>query len=448
MEAVAKDTLESRGIFRELIRYSVPLIIANVLQSLYGLTDFFLAGIFLGDEALSAITNGGQFMTLYTGIIIGLSNGGNVMIGQYTGGGLEKARRDCTGSFLTLFFLIGAGSALVLGVNHNLFMGLLRAPALELSGEYLLYCAPGALAIAGYNAATATLRAVGDSRRPMLFVIISVTANVFLDVLLMHNLQLGVKGAAIATAISQYLSFAMAGSYLLFAKGHGLKLSRASLRPDKKHIRDILHIGIPCAIQMTVASVSWLSVLFLLNRYGIFVSTAYGASAKVKDLVQTVTAALSMAATAMISQALGSKQYSRALAIMYSAMKLALGVSAVLIIAVEILAPQLIGLFSQGEEVIQAGVENLRIEIIGQLFYASFMIYHSMMTGAGHTKMVLFSSFVNCILVRAVLAVILSSIPGLGATGVYLACLIAPASSIPIGAAYIRRGRWRKSLVS
>ena len=111
-------------------------------------------------------------------------------------------------------------------------------------------------------------------------------------------------------------------------------------------------------------------------------------------------------------------------------------------------APQLIGLFSQGEEVIQAGVENLRIEIIGQLFYASFMIYHSMMTGAGHTKMVLFSSFVNCILVRAVLAVILSSIPGLGATGVYLACLIAPASSIPIGAAYIRRGRWRKSLVS
>ncbi|MBQ3105404.1 MAG: MATE family efflux transporter [Lachnospiraceae bacterium] len=447
MNALIKKSINNQGLFKELIRYTLPLVAANLLQSFYSLTDFLLTGMFVGDAGLSAVSNGSQVMVLYTGIIIGLSNGGNVMIGQYTGAGRKKECSACTGTFLTLFLGIGVLSALGLWYYADPIVTMMKAPVRDMSAAYLLYCAPGALAIAGYNAAAATLRGVGDSKRPLFCVTASVALNIFLDWLLMGPLEMGVVGAAIATAVSQYVSFGAALLCLGFGKEDRLLPERSDFFPRRNHVSSIMKIGFPCAVQMTVASVSWLSVTVLLNRYGMIVSAAYGASARIKDVVQTVTAAISMAATAMIAQALGAGKHDKALKIMYLAMYLAVGFAAVNILLAEVFAPTLVGLFSDGPEMISAGVENLRIEIIGQLFYAVFMIYHSMMTGAGHTKMVLFSSFVNCILVRAVLAGALSSIPVLGATGVYLACMIAPASSIPIGAAYIRRGRWRKTLV-
>lgn len=442
-----KRLYEKRGLFRELLRYCMPLVIANLLQSFYSLTDFFLTGIFVGDAGLSAVSNGGQVMALYTGIIIGLSNGGNVLVGQFMGGNKKQECGQCAGNFLTLFSVLGILSVLVMFKFSEIIMRFMKAPVLDMSSTYLACCAPGALAIAGYNAAAATLRGIGDSKRPLIFVAVSVGINIFLDVLFMYVFRMGVVGAAIATVTSQYIAFIIAGiCFLLFQKTH-LRIGWTDFVPDKKYMVPILKIGFPCAVQMTVASVSWLSVTVLLNHYGVIVSAAYGASAKIKDMVQTVSGAISMAATAMIAQALGGRQYDRALSVMYLAMKLAVGFSIVNILVVELFAPHLIGLFTDRSEIIVAGVKNLRIEIIGQVFYAVFMIYHSMMTGAGHTKMVLFSSFVNCILVRTVLAEILSNIPNLGATGVYLACMLAPSASIPIGVAYICKGSWKKRVI-
>lgn len=435
------------GVFGELLCYALPLIAANLLQSFYSLADFFLTGVFIGDAGLSAVSNGGQAMALYTGIIIGLSNGGNVMIGQYTGGNKIRECSRCAGSFLTLFLFLGLAFSLALLRFSGEIMHFMKAPVWEQSRIYLVYCAPGALAIAGYNAAAATLRGIGDSKRPLIIVAISVMANIFLDILFVAVFKMGVAGAAAATTVSQYIAFTAAAAYLLFPGNTRLRIRWAEIVPDKQYITPILRIGFPCAVQMTVASVSWLSVTMLLNGYGVIISAAYGASAKIKDMVQTVTGAISMAATAMIAQALGGCRYERALEIMYLAMKLATAFCAVNILAVEIFAPQLIAIFTDGSEIIAAGTENLRIEIVGQLFYAIFMVYHSMMTGAGHTKTVLFSSFVNCILARSVLAMVLSSITNLGATGVYLACMLAPAASIPIGEVYIRGGKWRQKLV-
>ena len=146
----------------------------------------------------------------------------------------------------------------------------------------------------------------------------------------------------------------------------------------------------------------------------------------------------------MVAQTLGADKYSRAKEILYEAMKITMLASVVLIVAVEAGAPLLVRLFTREADVGAVAVQNLRIEMIGQIFYAIFMIYHGFALGAGHTWFVLLSSFVNCILVRVVLVILLDQ--ALGLTGVFLACMIAPASSVPIGICYVKSGIWRKKL--
>lgn len=144
----------------------------------------------------------------------------------------------------------------------------------------------------------------------------------------------------------------------------------------------------------------------------------------------------------MIAQNLGAGQFERARETMREGMRICLIMAGIVILVIEISAPWLASLFTNDPAVISAAVMNLRIEIIGQIFYAMFLNYHSLMTGAGHTVYVFMSSFVNCILVRIVLAGIFNHMIGLN--GVYLACVIAPSVSVPIGYLYTKSGIWKK----
>lgn len=445
MNSTSEKKVIDIDVRKQLIAYSMPLIAANLLQSFYGLTDVYLSGIFIGSTGISAVNNASQIMVLLTGILIGLSNGGNVMIGQYFGSKQHEKCKSCAGSFLTLFAFIGIISAVALFFTARQIMTFMRAPALEDAIRYLAICAPGAFAISCYNATAATFRGIGNSKRPLMFVSVSVCINIVLDILLMGLFKMGVAGAALATMVSQYVAMFVSLFSLFVSKKKSLDMNKSHFIPLKQYISPIMNIGVPCAVQMTVASVSWLSVTFLLNKYGVYVSAANGISAKIKDVIQTITAAISMAATAMIAQNLGAKLYDKALKVMYCAMQIAFACSFVLIIIVEIAAPYLVSLFDSTQEVVRAGTVNLRIEIPAQLFYALFMIYHTMMTGAGHTKLVFLSSFTNCIIVRTVFAILFDSF--WGATGVYLACMIAPSVSVPIGMIYIKSGRWKRTLV-
>ena len=182
---------------------------------------------------------------------------------------------------------------------------------------------------------------------------------------------------------------------------------------------------------MSLAGLSWLTVTRYINHYGVAASAGGGVAAKIKDFCLLFTLAISSATSTMVAQTLGADKYSRAKEILYEAMKITMLASMVLIVAVEAGAPLLVRLFTREADVGAVAVQNLRIEMIGQIFYAIFMIYHGFALGAGHTWFVLLSSFVNCILVRVVLVILLDQ--ALGLTGVFLACMIAPASSVPIG---------------
>ena len=181
---------------------------------------------------------------------------------------------------------------------------------------------------------------------------------------------------------------------------------------------------------------------YLINGYGLVVySAANGVSNKIKDFCQLFISAMTGAASTMVAQNLGAGLYDRAKSVMHTCMKITLGMAAVLILISELLAPVLVSFFTPDPEVQHWAAINLRIEIIGQLFYAGFFTYNTLATGCGDTMFVMWNSFVNCIIFRLVLAIIFNHFWGI--YGVFIACAIAPASSVPIGWFYCRKGYWK-----
>ncbi|MGI5935514.1 MAG: MATE family efflux transporter [Oscillospiraceae bacterium] len=435
--------LTQGSIIRQLVKYSIPLVLSSLLQSLYGMVDMLVVGHYIGATGLSAVNNSSQVMLMITNVLIGICTGGNILIGQYFG---AKDRKNCHESTVTLFsmsMVLGAVLSLAFFLASRTILVMLGAPALEEATVYLRTCSLGIIFIIGYNAASAALRAAGNSRDPLACIAVATVINIALDIVFVGYMDMGTFGAALATIAAQAISFFVSLSFVL--KNYevfGLSLKKPYIRFDK--LKTILKLGIPCAIQMSIASISWLSVTYIINSYSVIVSAGNGVAVKIKNFCQLFIVAMCNASTAMIAQCIGAREYDRARKVMYTTMGITISISVVLIVIVELFAWELSSLFTSDADTIAASVMNLRIEILGQLFYASFLVYHTLALGSGHTWFAFFSSFVNCILVRVPLAFILNHFFGL--SGLYWACMIAPGSSVPIGLWYERSNRWRRGL--
>ena len=405
MASSIEQDLTQGSVTKQLVRYALPLVTTSLLQSLYSIADYIVAGYFISSAGQSAINNASLIMNLMTQIAIGLTLGGNILIGQYFGSHEDEPRKQSAGSLATMSLIVGVVcAALLTGLARPLLI-LLKAPALAEATAYMRICAVGLLPIFGYNALSALLRAVGNSKMPLYFIIASTAANVVLDLLFVAVFHMGVAGAALATLISQFVSFGAALVFCLKHRAH-LGLTAQYLRPRAERVRAITRLGLPTAFQWAIASVSWL----------------------------------------VVAQNLGAGLYDRAKTVMKTCMKITLAMAAILILISEVLAPVLVSFFTPDPEVQRWAAINLRIEIIGQLFYAGFFTYNTLATGCGDTMFVMWNSFVNCIIFRLVLAILFNRLWGIH--GVFIACAIAPASSVPIGWFYCRRGYWKKSLTS
>ena len=430
-------------IWKKLMVYAGPVVLSSLLQSAYSITDLILAGWFIGKDGISAINNASQVTGILTQIIMGITIGGNILMGQYFGSRQHEERRQTDRTLFSFSMAAGLVMLAVIFLLSRPILLALGAPAIDQAVSYLQVCAVGLPAIFGYNALSAMLRSVGNSKQPFYCVAVTAGCNIVLDCLFMGAFHWGVHGAALATVLAQWASFLVCLAYVRRHK-RLFGLSRRQWTIQREKLVQMLKLGIPSAIQMTVVGLSWLAMTFLINRYGVEASAASGICAKIKDIALLFTLALYTAATTMVAQCLGAKKYDRASRVVHVAMRFSLGVTAAIILLIQLFAPQILAIFHPDQTTMTIALENLRIEILGQIFYASFMVYNALPMGAGHTLFALGSSLLNCIVVRVVLAVVFNHFFGL--TGIFWACAIAPASSVPLGYIYEHRGRWRRSL--
>ena len=430
-------------IWKTLLRYAMPVILSAFLQSAYSIVDMVLAGLFVGEKGISAINNSGQVLLFLTQVIMGITMGGSILMGQYYGNRDYGNRVKTNVTLFSMALLSGLFmTALLLGLGEPI-LRLLKAPAMEESLLYLRICALGMLPVCGYNALAAMIRAVGNSKAPLQFILVTTIVNIVLDAVFMGIFQWGVAGAAWATIIAQTASFLVALFYILRHKNlFALNLEGLYIKGDK--LRHMLRLGVPSAVQMTMVGFSWLTMTFLINGYGVEASAASGIAARIREVSQLFTMGMGTAAATMVAQCLGAGDFTRARNTVHIGMRIAISVSLVIILVVELTAPQLVALFHPSQETAHWAVQNLRIEILAQVFYASFIVYNALAIGAGHTLFVLGSSIMNSIIARLILAALLNHYFGL--IGIFWACMLAPASSVPLGYIYERSGVWRRSL--
>lgn len=310
MTTTGERDLTQGNVWRQILIYAMPMVITSLLQALYSMVDTIIVGQFVGSAGISAINNSGQILNIVTKIAIGVTTGGNIIIGQYYGAKDLRSRHQASGTLFSLSLLCGLAAAAGLYFGASPLLGILGAPSMAEAMAYLQICAVGMVPVFGYNALAAVLRGVGDSRTPLNIILLSTLVNLGLDVWLVGPMQMGVSGAALATTISQLLSFLLALGALARRKGL-MEFTPTFLRMRGAMLRMILRLGIPSALQMTIAGISWLVVTFLINQYGMDVSAGNGVSIRIKDLCQLFISAMASGATTMIAQNLGACKFDR-----------------------------------------------------------------------------------------------------------------------------------------
>lgn len=440
-------SLTEGNVRRGLLAFSLPFLLSNLVQNLYMVADMFIVQWVNGAQVSSAVGIGGEIVSFFTYLIIGLSVGGTVLISQYTGAGERAEAQRTIRTLLSLFALLSVLAILVMLALARPLLLLLRTPPEAFSDalRYMVICTFGSFFIFEYNAVSAVLTGLGDSRHPLMFVACAGCANVFLDLLFVAGFGLGTAGSALATVMSQALSLALSLRFIV-RKGIVNSLSPLALFPDRGKIRLIFRIGLPTAVQNSISSVSFMFLTAFINQYGYAASAAAQLAGKFNNIAMIPSSAMSNAMAVMTGQNIGAGKQKRALECLREGIRLSLCIGVPLFLATVCFTPSIMSLLAHGEKaVIDYGVLYIRGFCIDYLLTAFVFSGNGFVTGTGHTKVTLAENLIQSTLVRVPAAFFFSDRLGLGLLGVGMAV---PAATLAGGVfvfSYIRSGRWEKS---
>ncbi len=416
-----QNDLTQGGIFRSLIRFSVPYLISSFLQTFYGLADLFVTGCYNGADVITAVSVGSQVTHMLTVVIVGLAMGSTVLISSAVGAKDERRAARGIGNTVLLFvlFSIIATVCLVLCVNPILSAVDTPAESFSQARQYLLLCFAGVPFITAYNVLSSIFRGLGDSRSPMYFVAAAGVLNIFLDFLFIGPLGMKAAGAALATVLAQAISVLLA-LFTLCRRSMGVNLSRQDFVPDRTALSSILRVGVPVAFQDGFIQVSFLVITAIANGRGVDTAAAVGIVEKVISFLFLVPSSMLSAISVMAAQNLGAGQRGRAKSTLYCGMAVSVVFGIIVSIVCQFAAEPIVELFADGEpEVIRLGGEYLRSYVFDCIFAGIHFCFSGYFCACGKS----FYSFAHNLA-----SVLLVRIPG-----AYLATLWFPDTLYPMG---------------
>lgn len=398
------DTDMTQGsIPRLLMSFAVPLIIGNLFQQLYNTVDSIVVGNFVSKQALAAVGCTGPIINALIGLFAGLATGAGVVISQYYGAKDDEKLHASVQTTVTLT-LIMCVALTALGITATPAMLRLMDTPEDVFVEAVEYLRIYFMGISGmllYNIGAGILRAVGDSTRPLYFLIFSAVANTILDILFVKYLSMGIAGAAVATVASQCMSAILVMLLLSRAK--------AAYRVDPRHLRmttcilkKICAIGIPSALQLAITAFSNIFVQSYINRFESSCMAGWTAYNKIDAVAMLPMMSLSMALTTFVGQNLGAGDYKRARSAPKYGLIMGFIMMVVVLTPLMILAPQLTSLFNQEEEVIRFGAMFIRMISPFYLAFAINQVYLGALRGAGDTRTAMFITLGSFVVFRQI----------------------------------------------
>ncbi len=358
-----------------ILRFALPIFVSQVFQQLYSTADAFIVGQYLGTDAFAAVSSSGTLIMLLTSLFIGTSMGAGVAISKYFGAGdYENVSRAI---HTNLAFGLIAGVLLTLAgvLLTPTFLVWMNTDAqvMPQAVEYFRYYFLGVLATVLYNMCCGALNALGDSRRPLHYLIVSSLVNVALDLLFIGAFRWGVWSAAAATVLSQAVSCALCLRHLL-RKGEVYTVTPRNIRLHGDMLREIVRYGLPSGIQNCVIGLANVIVQSQINSFGMLAMAAYGAHCKVEGFAFLPITSFTMACTTFVGQNLGAKQYERAKRGARFCIAVAVVMAELIGLGYYLFAPELIGMFDKTPGVVALGVQQARTVA---LFYCLLAFSHS-----------------------------------------------------------------------
>ena len=401
---IRRDVDMTQGsIFKLLLHFALPLLAGNLFQQLYNMVDTWVVGNYVSNEAYSAVGTMGPILNMLIGFFSGFASGAGVVISQYYGAGMPERVRKTVHTAMVLTFVLGL---VLTGVGLAMIptvLGFIKMPAEALADAttYLTIYFTGFLGLLVYNMGAGILRAVGDSRRPFYFLVVSALLNIGLDLLFVINFQMGVAGVAWATVIAQAAS-AVCVLVTLMRTESVVQVKLRWLAVDWSILGKIVKLGFPAAIQLSVTAFSNIFVQSYINFFGTDCMSGWTTYAKVDQLMFLPMQSLSLATTTFVGQNLGSGNVKRARKGVTTALCMSLGCTALLLLPVMVFAPQLTAFFNSKPEVIEYGTMLLRLLSPFYLLCCFNQVYAAAQRGGGNSRAPMFIMLGSFVLFRQI----------------------------------------------
>ena len=432
-------------IFNKLVKFMIPVLGALILQAMYGAVDILIVGHFGTTAGISAVSTGSNIVNLIIFTVTGLAMGITIVIGMYLGQKKEKRVGRVIGGAICFF----AAVSIVLSVFMLIFARplavLMQAPkeALDLTVLYLRICGAGYVFIVFYNFISSIFRGLGDSRLPLIFVLIACVVNVIGDLLLVAGLGMNVAGAAIATVLAQAVSVVMSIVIILRKKDLAFTFSVKDIRFSREVLR-FLRVGLPLAVQEFLTNMTFLALCAFVNRLGLDASSGYGVAQKIQSFIMLVPSSIMQSMAAFVAQNVGACKEKRARSAMLVGMGFGVGIGVFIAYAVFFHGDMLSALFTKDAAVIARSFEFLRgfaPEAVVTSILFSFMGYYN---GHSRSMFVMFQGLAQSFLIRLPMSYVMSIRPNASLTGIGLAAPTATVFGILLCLLYYFR--FRKSV--
>lgn len=404
----------SGPILPKLLQFTLPLMCSSVLQLLFNAADIIVVGRFAGDNSLAAVGSNTSIIGLLTNLFIGLSVGANILAARHCGAGEDEGLRQTVHTSMLLSLVSGFLLALVgVGGARSILVWMQSPPeVLDLATLYLRIYFLGMPATMLYNFGAALLRAVGDTRRPLYYLLGAGIVNVVLNLIFVIVCKLDVAGVAMATVISQCISAALVVRCMMREPGAvHLELRKLKIWPVR--LRQILQTGLPAGFQGILFALSNVVIQSSINSFGETVAAGNAAAANIETFVYASMNAFYQANISFTSQNLGAGNYRRIRQILLRAQGCAIVVGVVLGGLATLLGPQLLGIYSDSTAVIAAGMDRMRIVCLTYALCGMMDVAVGSLRGIGYSVMPMIVTLVGACGLRLVWVSTLFQIPAL-----------------------------------
>ena len=436
------------SITRQLIPFALPLFLSNLLQVVYNMVDMIVVGHVLGKAGTSAVAVGGDISAFLTFIAMGFSSAGQVLIAKYIGSRQSHKLGRFVGTmtgFLMVCALLISSVALLF---QDGILQLMNTPAESYQGaaDYSAICMLGLVFIYGYNIVSAVLRGMGDSKHPFLFIGIAAALNVVLDILFVMVWDFGAGGAALATVISQGVSFLCCGIFLLKRREQfSLTLSwRDFIQWDGSMLASLVKLGAPMALKSASVQFSKLFVNSWINSYGVEVSAFAGIANKISSTANLVSNAMNTAGSTMVGQNLAAREYARVKKILLRLGQITLSIAIVMSTLLALFPEPVFRLFTQDQAVLDIAPGYVPIAVL--LFFGSALrsMMNALINGSGNYRINFVTAILDGIVMRIGLALLFGLLLDMRHYGFWLGDALAGFTPFCVGLVFYLTGLWKK----